>query len=108
MVKRRAVRSTDASFYDAFPDLEGPRYLMRIEKEAAKSLSREPANIRAKLVRACMELTFEPTPLGAKRFASIPGGWRIYFGSWRIVYVLNADEGCIDIISAGSRGNVYS
>ena len=83
-------------------------YLIRYRKSAAKSLSKAPAGIRARVVSELAKIAEDPFAHNAnwKSMTDSPY-WRLRVGAWRAVCELRKGELILLVLEFGARGDVY-
>jgi len=82
-------------------------YTVVIREGAERRLQRIPEPIRSNIGRRIDRLADNPRPPGAQPLKGMQGLWRLRIGNWRVVYVIEDEQGIVDIRLIGPRGEVY-
>ena len=84
------------------------RYSVEIRTSAIKELEAVvPKRERQRLVRRISALGDEPRPRGCKKLAGNEERYRVRQGHYRIVYSVDDDSRCVDVVKIGHRREVY-
>jgi mRNA interferase RelE/StbE len=82
-------------------------YTVVIRDRAERRLQRIPEPLRSNIRHRIDRLADNPRPSGAQPLKGIHGLWRLRVGNWRVVYVIDDEQGIVDIRLIGPRGEVY-
>ena len=83
-------------------------YRIKIDRRAAKSISKLPKNISDRVIRAVRDLAENPHPVGSRKIQGAADTYRIKVAqSYRVVYQLKNEELLIIVIGAGHRKDIY-
>jgi len=81
-------------------------WLVEIDRDARKELSRLPAHMQERIAKAILALESEPFPHGCKKLKN-RDGHRIRVGDYRVLYFVDAKTRQIIIGVIGHRRDVY-
>ena len=82
------------------------RYRIEIKKSAVKELSQIPKNDLVKIVKNINSLADNPRPKGSKKL-SREEKYRIRYGTYRILYLIEDDVLVICVIKVAHRKDIY-
>ena len=82
------------------------RYRIEIKKSAVKELSQIPKKDLVKIVKNINSLADNPRPSGSKKL-SREEKYRIRYGTYRILYVIEDDLLVICVIKVAHRKDIY-
>ena len=82
-------------------------YKIYLTKAAVKDIAALPANVTTKLDEQILALTKEPFPPNSRKLKGHKTYYRLRIGSYRVLYVVDADEFIITIARAGNRKDIY-
>ena len=81
-------------------------YQLLILPRAQKELADLPSEQLGIAERKIDTLREEPRPVGCKKLAERQG-WRVRFGSYRILYKIDDAEKVVTIVNVGHRREIY-
>ena len=82
------------------------RYSIEIKKSAVKELSQIPKKDLVKIVKTINSLADNPRPRGSKKL-SREEKYRIRYGKYRILYLIEDDVLVICVIKVAHRKDIY-
>jgi len=82
------------------------RYRIEIKKSAVKELSQIPKKDLVKIVKTIYSLADNPRPRGSKKL-SREEKYRIRYGTYRILYLIEDDVLVICVIKVAHRKDIY-
>lgn len=82
------------------------RYSIEIKKSAVKELSQIPKKDLVKIVKNINSLADNPRPKGSKKL-SREEKYRIRYGTYRILYLIEEDVLVIYVIKVAHRKDIY-
>jgi len=82
------------------------RYRIEIKKSAVKELSQIPKKDLVKIVKNINSLADNPRPRGSKKL-SREEKYRIRYGTYRILYLIEEDVLVIYVIKVAHRKDIY-
>jgi mRNA interferase RelE/StbE len=82
------------------------RYRIEIKKSAVKELSQIPKKDLVKIVKNINSLADNPRPRGSKKL-SREEKYRIRYGTYRILYLIEDDVLVICVIKVAHRKDIY-
>ena len=82
-------------------------WLVKLERQAEKSLRRLSKNLRGRIRQALHGLGDDPRPHGCIKLTGHHNLWRIRVGDWRIVYAIYDNELIVVVIEIEPRANAY-
>ena len=82
------------------------RYRIEIKKSAVKELSQIPKKDLVKIVKNINSLADNPRPKGSKKL-SREEKYRIRYGNYRILYLIEDDVLVICVIKVAHRKDIY-
>ena len=82
-------------------------YVITIRHEAEKVLRAFPVDIQKRIVELIQDLARQPRPMGVTKIRGVENTYRIYFGSYRIVYEINDKAKLVRVVRIGGRKDVY-
>jgi len=84
------------------------QYSVEIRTSAIKELEAVfPKRERQRLARRISALTDEPRPRGCQKLSGSDERYRVRQGRFRIVYSVDDEKRCIDVVRIGHRREVY-
>ncbi len=81
-------------------------YKLLILPRAQKELADLPSEQLSSAERKIDALREEPRPVGCKKLTERQG-WRVRFGSYRILYKIDDAEKIVTIVNVGHRREIY-
>lgn len=83
-------------------------YKLSIKASAGKELEAVGSKAdRTRIVARITALATNPRPHGSEKLAGYDDRYRIRQGSYRVVYEIDDDAGCVTIYKIGHRREVY-
>lgn len=95
-----------ASAHDP-PGGPSPRRSVRLNRAAAKSLSRLSKRVQAQIAERILDLSINPTPQDCRPLKGYPGWLRIDTGEYRVIYRIENDEVFVAILGPRNDDRVY-
>lgn len=82
-------------------------WTVSVPSQVRKALKRLPRDIAAKLLESAEALERDLLPLGVEKIHGLADTYRIWFGSYRIVYTLDHPRRAILVLRIAHRKDVY-
>jgi mRNA interferase RelE/StbE len=82
-------------------------YAVELKPSARKELESLPDNILTRVVRKLELLAEDPRPAGCKKLRGYKDQWRLRFGDWRVVYIVDDAAKLVSITRVAHRREVY-
>lgn len=82
-------------------------YRIELRTSAARSLSRLPKQTQQRIAVAIDALAQEPRPNGCKKLKGHAETWRVRVGDYRVLYTVQDDVLCVEVIRIAQRKDVY-
>jgi len=82
-------------------------YVVSFKPSARKALSKLPAAIQIRLIKAADGLASDPRPTGVKKLQGDDNLWRIRVGAYRVVYEIHDDRLAVLVVRVGDRKDIY-
>ena len=83
-------------------------YSVVLSDEAAKTLLRVDAKLRARLQKRFRQLAVNPyDPRLSAPLTARPGIRKSRVGDWRILFIVSREEALVQVVTVGARGQVY-
>jgi mRNA interferase RelE/StbE len=83
------------------------QYNVVVSKSAAKELSKLPATVNNRIIKAILELSDDPRPQGSKKLKGGSENWRIRIGAYRVIYAIDDEVMIVDVRKVGHRKDIY-
>jgi len=83
------------------------QYNVVVSKSAAKELSKLPATVNNRIIKAILKLSDDPRPQGSKKLKGGSENWRIRIGDYRVVYAIDDEVMIVDVRKVGLRQDIY-
>lgn len=81
-------------------------YTIYLKRSAEKELEELPEKVHEKIIKALLSLRDNPFPRNAKKLHGREG-FRIRFGNYRVLYLVDDGEKKIEVVSVADRKEVY-
>ena len=82
-------------------------YSLHWKSSAEKELKRIDRRMIPRIIKAVEALTENPHPAGSRKLQGSEHLWRIRSGDYRVIYSVDGDQLCIEVIKVGHRQSVY-
>jgi mRNA interferase RelE/StbE len=83
------------------------QYDIEISNTAEKQLKKLNPEDQRRVVRAILDLAYEPHPLGSRKLSGYDDVFRIRVGSYRVIYSVSGNRLVVIILKIGHRKDVY-
>lgn len=78
-----------------------------VERNAEKSMSKLPKNVRARLLSAFDRLAENPRHAGVIKLQGYSELYRVRVGDWRVIFTIRDEQLLVIVVEVESRGRVY-
>ena len=82
-------------------------YKVIIKRDAEKDLAALPKIYANSIMEAIIELADEPRPSGCKKLKGTKDAYRIRVSMYRVVYTIEDEILCVDVVRVAHRKDVY-
>jgi mRNA interferase RelE/StbE len=83
------------------------QYNVVVSKSAAKELSKLPATVNNRIIKAILKLSDDPRPQRSKKLKGGSENWRLRIGDYRVVYAIDDEVMIVDVRKVGHRKDIY-
>jgi mRNA interferase RelE/StbE len=81
-------------------------YNVKVMSQAEKQLDGLASIVRLRVVAALRRLADDPRPHGCKKLKA-GLGWSLRVGEYRVIYLIDDEEGTVGVTWIGARGAAY-
>lgn len=81
-------------------------YQVKIEKKVLKKVAKIPAPFRERIKKAILALSDDPRPTGCKKLKD-RDAYRIREADYRIIYEIEDNILCVQVVAVGHRKDIY-
>ena len=82
-------------------------YNLIIKRRAEKEIDALPKMYAIAIMEAIIDLQDEPRPIGCKKLKGTKNVYRIRVSMYRVVYTIQDEVLCVDIVRVAHRKDVY-
>lgn len=83
------------------------KYSFEINKTAERQLKKIAKLDQKKIIKAIIELQFDPLPKGVRKLTGYDDVYRIRVGSYRVIYSIENRRLIILVLKIGHRKDIY-